>query len=181
MGGENGSDRLSSAPAPVMVVIGVSGSGKSTVGRALAAKLDVPFLDGDDLHPVQNISKMVGGQALDDEDRLPWLAALAAQVGAMASARGGVIACSALKRKYREALLAAASTVSFLQLDLSPEVARARVSGRQDHFMPADLIDSQFDHLEPLDPSEPGLAVDATRELEDKVAAASAYLAGHGG
>lgn len=179
MGGDNGSDRLSSAPAPVMIVIGVSGSGKSTVGRALAAKLDVPFLDGDDLHPVQNITKMAGGQALDDEDRLPWLAALAAQVGAMASARGGVIACSALKRKYREALLAAASTVSFLLLALPPEVARARVTGRRNHFMPAGLIDSQFDHLEPLDHSEPGLSVDATGELEDEVAAASAYLAAH--
>jgi gluconokinase len=175
---ESGADvqRLVTDPALVVIVIGVSGSGKSFVGRALAATLDVPFLDGDDLHSVESVAKMTAGRPLVEEDRLPWLAALAARVGAMASAKGGVIACSALKRRYREALLAAAPTVRFLQLSLEREEARARVTGRADHFMPSSLVDSQFSEFEPLQPGEPGLSVDATRSLEEKLAAFREHL-----
>jgi len=162
--------------ALVVIVIGVSGSGKSTVGRALAASLAVPFLDGDELHPAANIAKMTEGRPLDDEDRLPWLATLAARVGALAAADGGVIACSALKRKYRDALYAAAPTVRFLQLALDPAVAWARVSGRAGHFMPASLVESQFSEFEPLKEGEPGIVVDATRDLADKLAAFREYL-----
>ena len=166
--------------ALVVIVIGVSGSGKSTVGRALADALDVPFLDGDELHPEANIAKMTAGHPLDDADRLPWLAALAARIGAMAAAEGGVIACSALKRAYRDALASAAPTVRFLQLALDPAAARARVTGRPGHFMPASLVESQFDEFEPLQPGEPGITVDATGELAVKLAAFRAHLAAGG-
>lgn len=169
-------ERLTTDPALVVIVIGVSGSGKSFVGRELARSLDVPFLDGDDLHSEANVAKMTAGTALADEDRLPWLAALAGRVGALAAARGGVIACSALKRRYRDALLSAAPNVRFLQLSLEPAEARARVSGRADHFMPSSLVDSQFDELEPLQPGEPGISVDATRDLEEKLAAIREHL-----
>jgi gluconokinase len=168
--------RLTTDPALVVVVIGVSGSGKSFVGRELAATLDVPFLDGDDLHSLDSVAKMTAGHALGEQDRLPWLAALAARVGALAAAKGGVIACSALKRSYRDALLAAAPNVRFLQLSLERDEARARVSGRADHFMPSSLVDSQFSEFEPLQPGEPGISVDATRSLEDKLAAIREHL-----
>jgi gluconokinase len=166
--------------ALVVIVIGVSGSGKSTVGLALADALEVPFLDGDELHSEANVAKMSAGLPLDDEDRLPWLAALATRIGAMAAAEGGVIACSALKRKYRDALSSAAPTVRFLQLALDPEAARARVAGRPGHFMPASLVESQFSEFEPLQPGERGVTVDATRELEVKLAAFRAHLAADG-
>ena len=166
--------------ALVVIVIGVSGSGKSTVGLALAEALKVPFLDGDELHPEASIGKMSAGLPLSDEDRLPWLAALAARVGAMAAAEGGVIACSALKRKYRDALASAAPTVRFLQLALDPAIARARVTGRPGHFMPASLVESQFSEFEPLQPGEPGITVDATRELAVKLAEFRAHLAADG-
>jgi gluconokinase len=162
--------------ALVVIVIGVSGSGKSTVGRALAEALSVPFLDGDELHPPANVAKMSEGRPLDDEDRLPWLASLAVRVGEMAAGDGGVIACSALKRKYREALLSAAPTVRFLQLALDEEDARERVAGRADHFMPAALVASQFCEYEPLQRGEPGIVVDALGELADKVEAFEEYL-----
>ncbi|MBR7825507.1 gluconokinase [Actinospica sp. MGRD01-02] len=163
--------------ALVVIVIGVSGSGKSTVGRALAEALSVPFLDGDDLHTAANIAKMTEGKPLDDEDRLPWLASLAARIGEMAAADGGVVACSALKRKYRDALFAAAPTVRFLQLSLDPDDALERVTARVDHFMPAALVESQFCDYEPLQRGEPGIVVDALRDLADKVEAFEDYLA----
>jgi gluconokinase len=173
-------ERLATDPALVVIVIGVSGSGKSFVGRELAQWLDVPFLDGDDLHSTESVAKMTAGRPLHDDDRLPWLAALASRVGAMAAAKGGVIACSALKRRYRDALVAAAPTVRFLQLSLEPAQARARVSGRSHHFMPSALVDSQFSEFEPLQPGEPGISVDATRELDEKLAAIREHLDAHG-
>lgn len=163
--------------AMVVIVIGVSGSGKSTVGRALADALSVPFLDGDDLHTPASVAKMAAGRPLDDEDRLPWLAALAARVGSMSAATGGVIACSALKRKYRDALFAASPSVRFLQLEVDKDAARERVAGRSSHFMPAALVESQFCEYEPLQRGEPGIVVDALRDLADKVEAFEEYLA----
>ena len=162
--------------ALVVIVIGVSGSGKSTVGRALADAMAVPFLDGDELHSAADIAKMAAGRPLNDEDRLPWLASLAARVGEMAAADGGVIACSALKRRYRDALLAAAPTVRFLQLAVDEDDARARVAARPGHFMPAALVESQFCEYEPLQRGEPGIIVDAMRELAEKIEAFEEYL-----
>ena len=142
---------------PLLVVMGVSGSGKTTVGIALAAVLEVPFRDGDDLHPAANVAKMAAGIALTDDDRMPWLALVGAEL-AVASC-GLVIACSALKKVYRGAILAAAPAVCFVFLDGSRELLESRVQLRRGHFMPTSLLDSQLATLEPLAPDEPGVRV----------------------
>ena len=129
--------------------MGVSGSGKSTVGAALAQRLRVPFEDADDFHPPANIAKMTAGQALDDEDRL----ALAGGDRGVARGHGdggGVMSCSALKRKYRDQLRHHAPGVEFVHLDGSREVIARRQASRPGHFMPASLLASQFATLEPL-------------------------------
>ncbi|MED7955260.1 gluconokinase [Kitasatospora sp. NPDC058201] len=151
------------APAPaVVVVMGVAASGKSTVGRLLARRRGVPFVEGDDLQPAGNIARMSAGEALDDEDRRPWLQALAARVRAATErGEGAVIACSALRYEYRRLLRAAGPGVWFLHLALDPAVARTRIARRTGHFMPPALLGSQYDALEPLREDEPGLTVDA--------------------
>lgn len=161
--------------APVVVVMGVSGSGKSTVGRLLADRLGVPFAEADDLHPVANRAKMAAGHPLDDRDRMPWLHALAGWLRQAEAAGGGVLACSALKRRYRDLFRRAAPDVWFLSLVLDEETADRRVAGRKGHFMPARLVGSQYRALEPLEPGEPGRTLDATAEphaLADEAAAA---------
>ncbi|MEF9902432.1 gluconokinase [Streptomyces sp. P9-A2] len=149
----------------VVVVMGVSGSGKSTVGLLLARRLALPFLDADDLHPAANRAKMAAGRPLDDEDRRPWLMSLADWIReATDSGRGGVVACSALKHVYRDLLRRAGTGVWFLHLALDRATADRRVAGRVGHFMPARLVDSQYAALEPLRPDEPGLTVDAATD-----------------
>ncbi|OBH07855.1 gluconate kinase [Mycobacterium sp. E2699] len=152
------------AAAPPVVVMGVSGSGKSTVGAALARRLRVPFVDADALHPPANIAKMTAGEPLDDEDRRPWLD----RVGAWLAGHrdGGVVSCSALKRAYRDQLRAHCPDVEFLHLDGSPELIGCRLAARRGHFMPAALLRSQFDALEPLDPDEAGSTADAGRAVD---------------
>ncbi|MFI9103228.1 gluconokinase [Streptomyces fildesensis] len=143
--------------------MGVAASGKTTIGRLLAQRLDVPFMEGDDVHPAANIAKMTAGQALDDADREPWLRSLTRWIRDTSRAQqGGVISCSALKREYRDALRAAGQGVWFLYLALDEETAHTRIAQRTGHFMTAGLLDSQFDALEPLQADEPGLTVDAT-------------------
>ncbi|MEV7734385.1 gluconokinase [Streptomyces sp. NPDC088921] len=145
--------------------MGVSGSGKSTVGRLLAQRLAVPFLEADDVHPAANRAKMAAGHPLDDEDRRPWLLAVAALIReATDDGRGGVMACSALKREYRDLFRTAGAGTWFLYLALDRDTAARRVAGRADHFMPARLVDSQYTALEPLRPNEPGLTVDAAAD-----------------
>lgn len=145
--------------------MGVSGSGKSTVGAALAARLGIPFADADDLHPAANVATMAAGIPLTDEDRWPWLALVGGALAA-ASTTGLVMACSALRRSYRDAIRAAAPEAVFVHLDLAREVLDEQVSGRTDHFMPASLLDSQLATLEPLDPDEAGLVVRERAEPE---------------
>ena len=154
----------------VVVVMGVSGSGKSTVGRLLASRLGVPYAEGDDFHPPANVAKMSSGEPLTDEDRWPWLRSLADWIAAHAG--GGVLTCSALKRAYRDVLASAGTPVWFLHLAGSPEVIAARLAARSGHFMPPALLDSQFADLEPLGPDEPGATVDVSGSPEEIVAAA---------
>ncbi|MEV5489574.1 gluconokinase [Streptomyces bobili] len=150
--------------------MGVSGSGKSTVGRLLAQRLAVPFLEGDDVHPAANRAKMAAGHPLDDEDRKPWLLSLTNWIReAVDDGRGGVVACSALKHEYRDAFRRAGAGVWFLHLALDRATADHRVAGRVDHFMPARLVDSQYATLEPLRPDEPGLTVDAAADPQSIV------------
>jgi len=142
---------MSAATTPrlALVVMGVSGSGKTSVGQGIAARFAVPFVDGDDLHSVANVAKMHAGIALDDADRAPWLDAVGAVLGdGERYPKGVVVACSALKRAYRNRLRAASGGCHFLYLALPPEIATQRVAGRQGHFMPTALVANQFATLE---------------------------------
>jgi gluconokinase len=152
-------------PAPLIVAMGVSGSGKSTVGAALAQRLRVPFADADDFHPPANVAKMTAGHALDDDDRRPWLESIGEWLAAHAET-GGVMSCSALKRAYRDQLRAHAPCAEFVHLAGSREVIARRQASRPGHFMPASLLDSQFATLEPLGPDEHGQTVDVDQGID---------------
>lgn len=164
-----------------LVVMGVSASGKSTVGRALAEALSLPFVEGDELHSRHNIEKMRSGEPLNDEDRAPWLAAIAARLADRSSyPRGLVIACSALKAAYREQLRAASPAVRFVFLEASPELIAARMSARPHHFMPPTLAASQFAALERPGSSAPDvIVVDAALPVAALVSAVRGKLRGH--
>lgn len=155
---------LASRPAAARwVVMGVSGSGKSTIGTALAARFAVPFLEGDAFHPAANVSKMSAGIPLDDADRAGWLAALAAEIGqARARGTGLVLSCSALKRRYRDLLRAADPDLRFAHLAGERALIAARMRDRPGHYMPPSLLDSQLGILEPLQADEAGLTLDIT-------------------
>lgn len=156
-----------------VVVMGVSGSGKSTVGEALAERLSAPFLDADTLHPPANIAKMSAGEPLTDADRRPWLD----RVGAWLSEHpAGVVSCSALKRHYRDRLRAHNAATQFLHLHGTPELIEARLQGRSGHFMPAALLRSQFDALQPLGTDEAGVVVNLQQD-QDVDAVVDAFLA----
>ena len=155
-------------PPPLVVVMGVSGSGKSTVGAALAQRLRVRFADADDFHPPANIAKMTAGNALDDDDRHPWLESIGEWL-AERSVDGGVMSCSALKRKYRDQLRHHEPRTEFLLLHGTLEVITRRQASRPGHFMPASLLQSQFDTLEPLEPDENGVVVDVDQSIDSIV------------
>lgn len=149
----------------VVVVMGVAGTGKTTIGPLLAARLGVPYAEGDDFHPQANIAKMSAGTPLTDEDRWPWLDA----IGSWADGRaglGGVVSSSALKRSYRDRLRVAAPGVVFVHLTGDRKLIEDRMSHRQGHFMPTALLDSQFATLQPLERDEAGVAVDVTGSPE---------------
>lgn len=151
-------------PRPPIVVMGVSGSGKSTLGAALAQRLTVPFADADAFHSDASIAKMAAGKPLNDEDRYPWLEALGEWLARHGD--GGVMSCSALKRKYRDQLRAHCPPVEFLHLSGDRESIARRLSGRRGHFMAPSLLESQFDTLEPLGPDEQGITIDVGEPLD---------------
>jgi gluconokinase len=131
----------------IVIVMGVAGAGKTTVGRALAAALGWPFVDADDLHPAANVDRMRRGQPLDDADRAPWLQAVASTIRTM---KDGVVACSALKRAYRDALRVR-DDVRFVYLVVDRAVLERRLAARRGHYMPPSLLPSQLATLEPPD------------------------------
>jgi gluconokinase len=159
--------------ASPIVVMGVSGSGKSTVGAALAQRLRVPFADADDFHPQANIAKMTAGEPLNDDDRYPWLEAIGEWLAARCDS-SGVMSCSALKRIYRDQLRRHCPGVLFLHLSGSPEVIGRRQASRPGHFVPASLLASQFQTLEPLEPDESGVTIDVDQDIDSIV---ETYLA----
>jgi carbohydrate kinase (thermoresistant glucokinase family) len=167
-------------PAAI-IVMGVSGSGKSTIGALLAERLGWPFADADGFHPAANVAKMAAGQPLTDEDRWPWLDAIAAQIGASrTAAQPVVVACSALRRAYRERLRAGHSDLIFLHLAGAPEVIATRQAARQGHFMPPSLMASQFATLEDPAAEADAVTVSVSASPHEVVAAALEQLAARG-
>lgn len=155
-----------------VIVAGVSGSGKSTVGTALADALGAEFVDGDDLHPVANVEKMAAGIPLDDADRRPWLGLIAQR---LAGEDRIVIACSALKRSYRDLIREHAPDALFLVLSVDRATLEHRMRSRE-HFMPPSLLDSQLATLEPLEADERGATLDAAGTVGQTVSAALAAI-----
>ena len=147
-----------------VVVMGVSGTGKSTIGAALADALGIPFVEGDDLHPEANVTKMAAGIPLTDADRAPWLDRIAAEVGSPV-----VVACSALKRAYRDRLREAAPDLALVYLHGAAELLAARVEGREGHFMPTALLQSQLGTLEEPAPAEDAIPVDVALRPDEIV------------
>jgi gluconokinase/shikimate kinase len=144
---------------PVLVLMGVSGCGKSTVAALLAGRLSWDFEEGDELHPPANVAKMASGHPLNDDDRRPWLALIAAWIRERTDAgQPGIITCSALKRSYRDILRG--DRVVFVYLAGTRELIAKRLAARHGHFMPAALLDSQFADLEPPAPDENAVTVD---------------------
>jgi gluconokinase len=161
-----------------VIVMGVTGSGKSTVGARLAALKNWGFYDGDDYHPASNIEKMRRGEALTDQDRAPWLDRLRELIeDKLAAGQSAVVACSALRSVYRKRLLPRdtrlADRVRFLYLRISPETAKQRLLMRKDHFMPAPLVASQFEALEE---PEDALTINAAERVDEVVARAADAL-----
>lgn len=147
-----------------LIVMGVAGCGKSSVGDAVAARLGAVYFDGDDLHPQNNIDKMASGRPLDDNDRAPWLDRVGAE---LAQASGPtLIGCSALKRAYRDRIRAMCPSAQFAHLAGARDVIEARMAARTGHFMPVSLLDSQFATLEPLQADEAGFAVNIARDFD---------------
>lgn len=164
------------APAAV-VVMGVAGSGKSTIADALARRLGWIYVDGDAFHPPANVAKMTSGQALDDADRAPWLRAIATWIDARAAAgETGVVACSALKRAYRDILRSASGTVRIVYLRGEGGLIEHRMAQRAGHFMPTSLLESQFRTLEEPTPDEGVIAIDIAGTPEAIVDAIVARL-----
>jgi carbohydrate kinase (thermoresistant glucokinase family) len=161
----------------IVIVMGVSGSGKTTIATRLAARLGCPFQEGDALHPPANVEKMRGGTPLTDADRWPWLAKIAALIDAWrARGESAVLTCSALKRAYRDVIIGARRDVRLVYLKGTKELIAARVAARHHDYMPASLLDSQFATLEEPTPDERPITVDIDGTPETAVDAAMAML-----
>lgn len=167
---------LPASEIPLLVIMGVAGSGKSTLMRALAARLGWTWRDGDDLHPAANVARMARGEALTDADRAPWLAAVGAWLDARrAEGEPAIVACSALKRTYRDGLRAGRPGLRFIWLTGEPSVLRRRLAERTGHFAGPDLLASQLATLEPPSLDEGVITVDITLPTQaqaDRVIAA---------
>ena len=161
----------------IILVAGVAGSGKTTVGKLLADRLGCEFEDGDLLHPAANLAKMEAGIPLTDADRWPWLHIIQGWMDQRISAgQTAVLACSALHRRYRAALLDGRPDVRMAFLQISREVAAARLARRHGHFFPAQLLDSQFRALQPPGPDEHVLIIDANQQADDMAAEIASRL-----
>lgn len=167
-----------SPPAGLRIVImGVSGCGKSTLGRALADRLGVTFIEGDELHPPHNVARMAAGIALTDFDRQDWLQAIATHLrDARIRGLGLVVSCSALKRSYRDLLRGGASDVRFVYLQGSAQLLEARLRSRSGHYMPPSLLQSQLDTLDPPSADEAALSIDMAGAPQDIIDQVLAHL-----
>ena len=166
-------------PPRVLVVMGVSGSGKTTVGAMLAGKLGWEFVDGDDFHPAANVAKMHAGHPLTDEDRRPWLDSIAAWIDAVRSTGGhGIVACSALRRTYRDRLVAGRPDVESVFLEGDEALIAQRQAARHGHYMPASLVASQFATLEPPGEDERVIEVSVEPPPAEVVVAVAARVVG---
>ena len=160
-----------------VVVMGVSGSGKTTVASGIAVATDFTFAEADEYHPAASVAKMAAGEPLTDEDRWPWLAELATWMSARAAEGvSTVLACSALRRSYRDVLRAGPPSVHFVLVDGSAEVIRARMAAREGHYMPVTLLDSQIATLEPLEADESGVVLDVALAPDELTRQAVAWL-----
>lgn len=160
-----------------VVVMGVSGSGKTTVARGIALSTGLLFAEADDFHSQANVDKMRSGRPLSDDDRLPWLNDLAGWMAERAAeGRSTVIACSALKRAYRDVLAGGPPTIDFVHLRGTVQLITQRISARAGHYMPASLLGSQIDTLEPLEPDESGIVLDIDAPADELIARAVRQL-----
>jgi gluconokinase len=156
------------APTTTVVVMGVSGTGKTTVAEHLVQRLGWKFAEGDAFHPAANVEKMSHGTPLDDDDRWPWLESIAVWIGERELAgENAVVTCSALKRSYRDLLRRGHPSVFFAHVNTSPEELRDRLNRRHGHYMPPSLLDSQLETLQQLEPDEPGVTVSGEGSPDD--------------
>lgn len=163
--------------SPRVVVMGVSGCGKSTVGRLLADMQGLHYVEGDELHPPENVARMAAGIALTDADRHGWLQAVADQLANPTSRAGGVVvSCSALKRSYRDRLRAAAPGLRFVHLHGPQDLLTQRLAQRRGHYMPPSLLQSQLDTLEPPAPDEQALVLSIEHPPQDLARQAATWL-----
>ena len=166
---------MSARPVAV-IVMGVTGSGKTTIGKLLAERMDCSFFDADDFHSLANVEKMRRGQPLEDADRFPWLEKLRELIDdELRAGRSLVLGCSALRQTYRDALIPPSGGVAFLYLKIRPETARARLEARAGHYMPASLVPSQFEALEE---PEQAIVVDGELPATEAVIVAVEHLRG---
>ncbi|MEO6791294.1 MAG: gluconokinase [Ornithinibacter sp.] len=164
-------------PTRHVIVMGVSGCGKSTIAVGIAEAMSLPFAEADRFHPEANVAKMAAGVPLTDEDRWPWLSDLSAWMASQADlGQSTVMACSALRRPYRDLLRSGPPSVDFVHLAGPMEVVEERMRAREGHFMPTSLLRSQFDTLEPLEADERGVVLDLRASPEDLVEQAVAWL-----
>lgn len=177
-------EEVETSPPPdrtprLIVVMGVSAAGKSSVSAALAQQLDLPWLDADDLHPSANTEKMAAGQRLTDEDRWPWLEEVARRLAATSGTGGVIIACSALRRAYRDHIRRDAPGAVFVHLTGPRGLLLDRAERRVGHFMPATLLESQLTLLEPLDQDEAGTTLQIDAPVSDIARDAAAWVTSH--